>query len=109
MIKFVIRSTHGDLYYVGLNGLEIYEVGGRKVILTPDQIHATPFRLESLLVKNQPIFSSVRDVNDLPEIKKIGRDERCLENLIEPTNDTFNDRLLLNYKCIWFSIEFEII
>jgi len=48
------------------------------VILTPDQIHATPFR----------------DVNDLPEIKKIGRDERCLEKLIEPTNDTFNDRFM---------------
>ena len=38
------------------------------------------------------ILKYFRDVNDLPEIKKIGRDERCLENLLEPTNNTFNDR-----------------
>lgn len=40
----VLRSTHGDPYYVGLNGMEIVEIGGRTVALNPDQIHATPFR-----------------------------------------------------------------
>eukprot|EP01036_Dinobryon_divergens_P031642 gene31642-41079_t len=57
----------------------IYDAdSGDKIQFTADQLHATPFR----------------DVNDLPEIKKIGRDERCLENLLEPTNNTFNDRFM---------------
>ncbi len=35
---------------------------------------------------------SYRDVNDLPEIRKLGGDARVLENLIDGENDTFNDR-----------------
>ncbi len=44
MIKFVLSSTHGDQYYVGLNGIQVYDEYYREVIISPDQIHATPFR-----------------------------------------------------------------
>jgi hypothetical protein len=32
------------------------------------------------------------DVNDLPEIRKLGGDARVLENLLDGKNDTFDDR-----------------
>lgn len=35
-----------------------------------------------------------RDVNDMEEIKQRGLDARCLENLVHPVNDTFNDRFM---------------
>lgn len=38
---------------------------------------------------NHNIFQ--RDVNDLPEIRARGSDARCLQNLIHPENNTFND------------------
>ena len=78
MIKFVLSSTHGDQYYIGLNGIQIYDERGSLVSIASDQIHATPFR----------------DLNDLEEIRKLGGDERVLDNLIDVSNDTYNDRYL---------------
>ena len=75
-LKIVIHSTWGDPYYVGLNGIAVYDEFGHQVDLCSDQVHATPFR----------------DVNDLPEVRKKGSDARCLENLINSKNNTFNDR-----------------
>ena len=75
MLKIVILSSHGDPHYVGLNGINIFDNNGNLVEVSDDQLQASPFR----------------DVNDLPEIKTRGRDARCLENLIHPENDTFND------------------
>ncbi|XP_076331962.1 katanin-interacting protein-like isoform X2 [Tachypleus tridentatus] len=37
-----LLSTWGDLYYIGLNGLEVYSVGGRKIPLTDNNIAAYP-------------------------------------------------------------------
>lgn len=45
--------------------------------------------------KNSETAIITRDVNDLPEIQRAGRDLRCLENLIDPKHtNTFNDRYL---------------
>lgn len=37
------------------------------------------------------IIFLLSDVNDLPEIRERGYDARCLQNLIHPENNTFND------------------
>ena len=79
VIKVVIHSTHGDRFYVGLNGIEIIDGCGRKVELSDDQLQAAPFR----------------DVNALPDVRKGSKiDARCLENIIRPGNDSFDDRTM---------------
>ena len=73
-VRLVVRSTWGDPYYVGLNGIELLDTAGRVISLSPDQLQATPYR----------------DVNDLPEVQlRGGRDSRSLENLIAHGNDGF--------------------
>lgn len=44
MVKFVLSSTHGDMYYIGLNGVQLFDETGAAIAITPDQIHATPCR-----------------------------------------------------------------
>jgi hypothetical protein len=73
-LRLVVRSTWGDPYYVGLNGIELLDTAGRIISLSADQLQATPYR----------------DVNDLPEVQlRGGRDARSLENLIAHGNDGF--------------------
>lgn len=76
MIKICIHSTHGDGYYVGLNGLALYDKYGYLIPINSDQLQATPYR----------------DINDLENIKNRGYDARCLENLVSTDNDTYDDR-----------------
>ena len=79
MVKVVIHTTHGDMDYCGLNGLQLLDHKGVVVPLDAEQIQCTPYR----------------DINDLKEIRERGRDVRCLDNLINGSpNDTFNDRYL---------------
>lgn len=44
MIKIVLLSSHGDQYYIGLNGLQLYDQAGYLVHLSDDQLQATPYR-----------------------------------------------------------------
>jgi hypothetical protein len=76
MIKICIHSTHGDGYYVGLNGLALYDRYGCIIPINTDQLQATPYR----------------DINDLENIQNRGYDARCLENLVSSDNDTYDDR-----------------
>lgn len=44
MVKIVIRSTHGDPHYVGLNGIALFDSSGDQIAISPDQLQATPSR-----------------------------------------------------------------
>lgn len=66
----------GDKFYVGLNGLELLDNCFVPIPLCEEQLQATPWA----------------DINSLPEILLRGGDARCLANLINSTNDTFDDR-----------------
>jgi Domain of unknown function (DUF4457) len=44
MVKLVLLSTHGDTFYIGLNGLAIYDSDGDKININPEQLQGTPSR-----------------------------------------------------------------
>lgn len=44
MLKFVFLSSQGDPYYIGLNGIEIYDECGHIIELSEDQLQAAPYR-----------------------------------------------------------------
>jgi Domain of unknown function (DUF4457) len=44
MVKLVLLSTHGDTFYIGLNGLAIYDSDGNKININPEQLQGTPSR-----------------------------------------------------------------
>lgn len=81
MVKIVLRSNHGDKYYIGLNGLQLFDESGHKVAVGADQIQATPYR----------------DLNEVEDAYMAKDDPRTLENLVDPVNDTYNDR------CMWLT------
>jgi hypothetical protein len=79
VFKLVIHSSQGDLNYVGLTGIRLYDVQGDEIEIDESQIQATPYR----------------DINDLTEIKERGYDARCLDNLINGSPcDTFDDKYM---------------
>jgi hypothetical protein len=44
MLKFVLLTSQGDPYYIGLNGFEIFDDHGRLIELSEDQLQAAPYR-----------------------------------------------------------------
>ncbi|XP_011865392.1 PREDICTED: uncharacterized protein KIAA0556-like isoform X2 [Vollenhovia emeryi] len=70
--QIVIFSTWGDSYYVGLNGIQIYDNHGTEITLTADNVAAFP---ESVNI-----------------IEGIDNDIRTPDKLIDGTNDTRNGR-----------------
>ena len=79
-VKFVIQSTHGDVNYVGLNGIALLDLHGKPIPIAADQLQATPFR----------------DVNDLLHQHQTNKhDLRCLANITNGSpNDTFSDKYM---------------
>jgi len=72
IFKIIINSTHGDPFYVGLNGLELYDSLNRLVPLDETNIEAAP-----------------RDINVLPDAR--GDDPRTLDKLYDGVYNTFAD------------------
>ncbi|XP_071570324.1 katanin-interacting protein-like isoform X4 [Temnothorax nylanderi] len=70
--QLIIFSTWGDSYYVGLNGIQIYDNHGNEIKLTTDNVAAFP---ESVNI-----------------IEGIDNDIRTPDKLIDGTNDTRDGR-----------------
>jgi hypothetical protein len=66
----------------------------------PTSVHPFPVGTVCILATAATVNSGVlfrRDINDLPQFRKRGFDARCLDNLVNGENDTFNDRSRLHY------------
>lgn len=73
VLRMYIWSTWGDVYYVGLNGIEIYDAAGAPVVLADpvEQITANP--------------------PDLNILEGYGSDPRTVDNLMDGDNCTCDD------------------
>ncbi|POM60835.1 hypothetical protein PHPALM_30255 [Phytophthora palmivora] len=74
IIKFVLSSTWGDTFYLGLNGVEIYDRDNQLIPLCGEIIDAQP-----------------RDINILKE-PGASQDVRTLDKLYDGVNNTYDDR-----------------
>ncbi|XP_030841044.1 protein KIAA0556 [Strongylocentrotus purpuratus] len=70
-LKLNFTVTWGDIYYLGMTGLEIMDIEGDAIPMTMDMIDAYP-----------------RDLNQLPDY---GTDDRTLDKLLDGTNVTSSD------------------
>jgi hypothetical protein len=66
-----LLCTWGDRHYIGLNGLELFDVSGTRLRLGPDAVDAEP-----------------RSINELPEIQN---DPRTPDKLLDGCNATRDD------------------
>eukprot|EP01029_Cantina_marsupialis_P013907 TRINITY_DN30814_c0_g1_i2.p1 TRINITY_DN30814_c0_g1~~TRINITY_DN30814_c0_g1_i2.p1 ORF type:complete len:923 (+),score=243.24 TRINITY_DN30814_c0_g1_i2:222-2990(+) len=69
--KIKIKSTHGCDYYVGLSGIEMYDQNNCKIMITEDNLAATPYR-------------------DITQLESCSDDMRTLDNLLSDTPITKN-------------------
>ena len=74
VFKLVILATHGCPYYVGLNGLELYDEHQCVIPMGPDSVAAVP-----------------ESINVIPSIAARGGDARTLGKLYDGLNDTYDD------------------
>jgi len=71
-IELNITESWGDLFYVGLNGIEIFDADGELIRVDIKNIDATP-----------------RDMNTIPGHRQ---DHRTLDKLVNGVNNTSDDR-----------------
>ncbi|KAL4086740.1 hypothetical protein PRIC1_013801 [Phytophthora ramorum] len=74
IIKFVFTSTWGDTFYLGLNGVELYDRNNQLIPLCSEIVDAQP-----------------RDINILKE-PGATHDVRTLDKLYDGVNNTYDDR-----------------
>ncbi|XP_049938439.1 katanin-interacting protein-like isoform X1 [Schistocerca serialis cubense] len=70
VFQLLILSTWGDMYYVGLNGLELYDEYGKKIRLTENNIGAHP--------------------DSVNVLEGVEGDVRTPEKLVDGVNDTLD-------------------
>lgn len=81
-----IYSTWGDEYYVGLNGLDIFDSHGR--VICPEAIDFSSKQVAVSPVKVLSILANPPDINILPDYDN---DPRVASNLLDGVNFTKND------------------
>ncbi|XP_054283436.1 katanin-interacting protein-like [Macrosteles quadrilineatus] len=72
VFQLQLLSTWGDLYYIGLNGLQMYNAAGNVITLTPSNISAHP--------------ASVRELDGMEN------DVRTVDKLIDGVNNSSDGR-----------------
>jgi hypothetical protein len=81
LIELIIRESWGDMFYVGLNGIEIRDINDNIIPIDIKKMEANP-----------------RDMNSIPDH---GQDHRTLDKLINGINNTVSD---LNMWLIPFNL-----
>ncbi|KAG7391350.1 hypothetical protein PHYBOEH_006750 [Phytophthora boehmeriae] len=74
IIKFMFLSTWGDTFYLGLNGVELFDQNNALIPLSSELVDAQP-----------------RDINILKE-PNASHDVRTLDKLYDGVNNTYDDR-----------------
>lgn len=72
-VKLRLLSTWGDMHYIGLNGLEIFDQRGRRLLA-------------------QPCFSLEANPPSIQILPGQERDQRTIEKLVNGVNNTYDDR-----------------
>ncbi|TMW65353.1 hypothetical protein Poli38472_007995 [Pythium oligandrum] len=67
MLKFVLWTTWGDPYYLGLNGIEFYDHTGKRIIEEPSQIFARPYSVTEVLAGSKSSSDSMNHDVRIPE------------------------------------------
>ncbi|GMI37559.1 hypothetical protein TrRE_jg13071 [Triparma retinervis] len=76
IFKIFLSSTQGDPFYVGLNGIEMYDAMNNKIQLSEENLSASP-----------------RDINVLAEEEgKAGTDVRTIDKLYDGVFNTYDDQ-----------------
>lgn len=86
VLRLEILSTWGDTYYVGLNGIDMFDSTGQK--LTSRALDEGKCNNRDDAVFIESIDGNPRDINVLPEY---GSDPRTVSNLIDGTSFTRDD------------------
>lgn len=68
-LRFVLMSTWGDLHYIGLTGIEIYDKKGKP-----------------LLTNKPTVYSIASDPSDVSVIQGMDGDRRCIDNIVNGMN-----------------------
>ncbi|KAF1324812.1 hypothetical protein FI667_g9622, partial [Globisporangium splendens] len=71
LLKFIFWTTWGDPYYLGLNGMEIYDYNGKKLQLAPQVITAKPYSIAEISKASGSASEDVR----IPENLLNGRNK----------------------------------
>eukprot|EP00826_Nyctotherus_ovalis_P002558 TRINITY_DN10514_c0_g1_i3.p1 TRINITY_DN10514_c0_g1~~TRINITY_DN10514_c0_g1_i3.p1 ORF type:complete len:653 (-),score=124.62 TRINITY_DN10514_c0_g1_i3:378-2336(-) len=75
--EFFLYSTYGDIHYIGLNGLELYDLFGHPI----------------LQAKGHPVSYTIDAVpSSVSELPGLESDTRTLDKLVDGLNETLDDR-----------------
>ena len=81
-----IMESWGDLFYVGLNGIEVLDEYGEVIRVTTEPGKINP---ETGVRSRTSVHAEPRDMNSIPGH---GQDHRTLEKLFNGENNTTDDR-----------------
>lgn len=84
VVQLIIFSSWGDQYYCGLNGLELYNQYGKKIVLEEQSLYICEKKCQLVMSCLVDICAYPESVNSLPDV--VG-DVRTPTKLIDGVND----------------------